>query len=153
MTEESFPLLPARKRLRALSAGGMLVLAAGAVVFALNGGWGWWIAALALAIWAVLRAAAIFRMPVVARVDATGVTTWLPTGRKMAAKWGEIQGHTIDPARRLGGIVVGAGPTGRVRVLPVATADMGPEAAARLIAAMKERLPKLEYRVPSLRRG
>lgn len=154
MAEETFPVLPGRKRAKLLTAAGLDLIALGAVALAVTGrGWGFWLLAVLLFAWSGFRIMSWARMAAVARVDDTGVAVWLPTGRQMKAGWAEIQGHTIDPARRLGGIVVKAGEGGRVRILPVATADMGPEAATRLIAAMKTRLPKLEYRVPTLRRG
>ena len=46
--------------------------------------------------------------------------------------------------------MLGSGRSGRVRIMPIATRDMGEEAAAAFLAALKERLPKLEYRVPTL---
>lgn len=48
--------------------------------------------------------------------------------------------------------MVGDARSGRVRIVPIATRDMGPEAARELIAALKKRLPKLEYRVPAFGR-
>ena len=151
MAQVLFPVLPARKRLKVIQALASGALGAGAVWVAAGGGaWGWWVLAGLLLGMALGKVISLLRMRFVARVDDTGVSVCLPTGREMRAGWDEIEAHTIDPARGLGGLVLKAGGGGRVRMLPVATRDMGPEAAEQLIAAMKARLPKLEYRVPSL---
>ncbi len=151
MSERVFPVLPARKRLKAIQAAVFGVVGAGVAWLALTGqGWWWWLLAGLLLGMAVGKVLSLLRMRYVAKVDAAGVSVCLPTGREMQAGWGEIEAHTIDPARGLGGLVLRAGNAGRVRVLPIATRDMGPAAAEDLIAALKARLPKLEYRVPSL---
>jgi hypothetical protein len=151
MKEVVFEVLPARKRMKAIQALVFAVLGAGAGWLALSGqGWAFWVLAGLLIGMAVGKLISLARMRYVAKVDASGVSVCLPTGREMRGGWSEIEAHTIDPARGLGGVVLRAGGGGRVRILPVATRDMGADAAERLIATLKERLPKLEYRVPSL---
>ncbi|OIP85665.1 MAG: hypothetical protein AUK37_03855 [Rhodobacterales bacterium CG2_30_65_12] len=153
MAEESlFVVLPARKRAKAVQLGVFAVFGLAAIGLARFGSWGWvgWLVGGGLLGLALGKAIALGRMRYVARVDATGVTVCLPTGREIAARWGEIQAHTIDPEKGLGGLVVGDARSGRVRIVPIATRDIGPEAARELIAALKKRLPKLEYRVPTL---
>jgi hypothetical protein len=155
MADVTFPVLPARKRAKLLQLAIYAVFGAGAIVLALVGPWGWigWLLGGVLLGLALGKAISLVRMRYVARVDALGVTVCLPTGREMRAGWGEIEAHTINPERGLGGLVVRAGAGGRVRIVPIATRDMGPEAASELLAALKDRLPKLEYRVPTMGRG
>ncbi len=152
MDEELFPVLPARKRLKAIQALVFALLGVGAGWLAATGqGWAFWVLAGLLLGMAVGKLISLARMRYVVKLDATGVSVCLPTGREMHGQWSEIEAHTIDPARGLGGLVLRAGGNARVRILPVATRDMGPEAAERLIAALEARLPQIEYRVPSLR--
>jgi hypothetical protein len=154
LTDVTFPVLPARRRARLVQLALFAAFGIAALWFTLAGPFGWigWLAAGMLLGVGLGKAIALLRMRYVARVDATGVTVCLPTGREMQARWGEIQAHTIDPDKGLGGLVVRAGTGGRVRVLPIATRDMGPEAAKELLKTLKERLPKLEYRVPTMGR-
>jgi hypothetical protein len=154
LTDVTFPVLPARRRTKLVQLAVYTGLGLAAFWLALAGPAGWigWLAAGVLLGLGIGKAIALIRMRYVARVDATGVTVCLPTGREMQARWGEIQAHTIDPDKGLGGLVVRAGTGGRVRVLPIATRDMGPEAAKELLKTLKERLPKLEYRVPTMGR-
>lgn len=153
--ERVYPVLPARKRAKVVQLGVFALFGLAAIGLALHGPWGWvgWLVGGGLLGLALGKAISLARMRFVAKVDAAGVTVCLPTGREMRARWGEIEAHTIDPARRLGGLVLRAGAGRRVRIVPIATRDMGPEAAAELIAALKDRLPKLAYRVPSLGAG
>jgi hypothetical protein len=155
MADVTFPVLPERKRAKLVQLVIYAVFGALAIALALVGPWGWigWLAGGVLLGLAVGKAIALVRMRYVARVDAAGVTVCLPTGREMQARWGEIEAHTIDPARGLGGLVLRAGAGGRVRIVPIATRDMGPEAASALVAALKDRLPRLQYRVPSVGAG
>lgn len=153
MAEQIFPVLPERRRAKAVQAAVYAVFGAAGVLYSgALGGLGWVLAGLFLGM-AGGKLISLLRMKNAARVDDAGVTVWLPTGREMKAGWDEIEAHTIDPARRIGGIVLRAGNAGRVSLLPVATRDIGPEAAEALIAAMKERVPTLEYRVPRLGMG
>lgn len=156
MTKEKvFPVLAARKRAKMVQLGAFGVFGLTAIGLAIHGPWGWigWLLGGGLLGLAVGKTISLVRMRYVAKVDASGVTVCLPTGREMVARWGEIEAHTIDPARGIGGLVLRAGAGGRVRIVPIATRDMGPEAASELIAALKDRLPKLAYRVPSLGAG
>lgn len=155
VAETVFPVLPERRRAKLVQAVIFAVFGLGAIGLALYGPWGWigWLFGGGLLGLALGKALSLVRMRYVAKVDAAGVTICLPTGREVRARWGEIQAHTIDPEKSLGGLVLGAQKTGRVRIIPIATRDMGPEAATALLAALKARLPKLEYRVPTVGRG
>ncbi|GKY88654.1 hypothetical protein [Sinisalibacter aestuarii] len=155
MADTTFPVLPARKRAKLIQLVTYAVFGAAALVLALIGPWGWigWLVGGALLGLAVGKAVSLVRMRYVAKVTAAGVTVCLPSGREMQARWGEIQAHTIDPEKGLGGLVVGPASGGRVRIVPIATRDMGPEAAKELLAALKTRLPRLEYRVPTMGKG
>lgn len=154
MADMTFPVLPARRRAKLVQLALFAVFGLAALWFTLAGPLGWigWLAAGVLLGLGIGKAIALLRMRYVAKITAAGVTICLPTGREMQARWGEIEAHTIDPEKGLGGLVVRAGTGGRVRVLPIATRDMGPEAAKELLKALKDRLPKLEYRVPTMGR-
>jgi len=154
MDEVVFPVLPARRRAMMVNTVAYLVAAGlGLWLAVTTAHWLWWIFAGVVLGLFVVTAVALLRRTYVARVDASGVTVCLPTGREMTATWGEIEAHTIDPDRRIGAVLARSGTAGRVRVLPVSTRLMGPDAAREMIAAMKARLPKLEYRVPSMGAG
>jgi len=153
MKERVFPVLPERRRAMALNAVAYLVASGlGLWLAVATAHWLWWVFAGVVLGLFVVTAVMFVRRRTVAKVDSDGVTVWLPTGRTMVARWSEIEAHTIDPERRLGAVLMRSGAAGRVRVLPVSTRLMGPDAARALIAAMQERLPTLEYRVPSIGR-
>ena len=98
-----------------------------------------------------LQPAGLLRQPWVVKLGPKGVDVCLATGRVMHAGWGEIEAHTITPGGRIGALLVRSGKgKARVRVLPISTRLMGAKPPRRLLAALKERLPKLEYRVPSV---
>ena len=126
-----------------------------AIALAMTGLWGWngWFTGGVLLGLALGKAIALARGRTVARLDASGVTLCLPTGREMHARWGEIQAHTIGPDKALGGLIVGTSSSDNVRILPIALRDIGPDAAAKFLAALKARLPKLDCRVPRIGRG
>ena len=152
MTEETFPILPARRRQMALWVLAVAALAVLSVWQASGSGgqWGWGLLGLVLAALAGVMLVGLLRRRYVARLDATGVSVTIYNGRVLHAGWSEIQAHMIDPTKRLGGVIRGDKRSGAVRILPVSTWLMGPEAAERMVAAMKARLPKLEYRMPGL---
>ena len=150
MTETVFPILPQWRVRRSLAVAlGLLAFVAG-IYAARQLGWGWWLFVAAMLGLTIYNLLGLTRQAFVAKVGPSGVTVSVVTGREIHADWGEIEAHMIDPARRVGGLVLRAGARGRVRILPVSTGLMGPEAAKQLIALMQERLPKLEYRVPSM---
>ena len=148
---ETFDVLPARRVAKALYALGAAV-ATGILTTAFFAGlgWGWGVLAGFIALFTLWKLMALLRMRYVARVDASGVTVCLPTGREVALGWSEIEAHTIRPGRSLGGLVARGGTGGRVRVIPIATGDLGREGTERLLAAIKAHRPKLEYRVPTI---
>lgn len=152
--EKFFDVLPERRQARRVQFVVFALFGLAALALSLIGPWGWigWLVGGALLGLAAGRALSLIRMRHVARVAPEGVTVWLPSGREMRLAWREIEAHTIDPEKRLGGLVVRAGRSGRVRIIPVSTADMGPEAARTFLAALKQHLPKLEYRLPTLGR-
>ena len=121
-------------------------LAAGA-----QGGWGWFLLAAAMLGLVIYNLLGLTRQTWVVKLGTAGVDVCLATGRILHANWGEIEAHTLTPGGRIGAILVrGAKGKGAVRVLPISTRLIGAEATAELLAALKERLPKLEYRVPSV---
>ncbi|HBZ45621.1 MAG TPA: hypothetical protein DEO85_16580 [Maritimibacter sp.] len=155
MTERVFPVQPKTRRIILLNVVLRVIAVAVAVYIALDGGGGiWWLLAAMMAVLAAFSLMSLTQRKYVAKVDDGGVTVALTTGKEMHAPWSTIEGHTIDPARRIGAILQEAETGGgRVRVLPVSVRAMGAAEAEELIALMKERLPKLEYRVPSARPG
>jgi hypothetical protein len=154
MMDEVFKIAPARRRAMAFNAVAYALAAGLSVWLGFRGGsWLWLVLAGFAAGLCLNVVVALWRRRYVAKVDAKGVTVCLNTGREMHAGWGEIEAHTIDPARRIGTLMVRAGKGGRVRILPVSSRMMGPEATERFLALIKERLPKIEYRVPRLGAG
>ncbi len=152
--DEVFEVAPGPRRAMILRVGLYTVVAAGALWLWLKGGSALWLGLTGLAGGlAVAALITLARRRYVAKVDARGVTVCLNWGREMHAGWGEIEAHTIDPARRLGTLLVRAGKGGRVRILPVSSGMMGREATERFLARLKDRLPNIEYRVPRLGAG
>ena len=151
MEEKVFPVLQAWRirRVVAVVLGVCVALAAAAA--ALQGlGWAWWLFAALMLGLAVYNLLGLARQPWVVRLGPKGVDVRLATGRVMHAGWGEIEAHTITPGGRIGALLVrsGKGRARGVHVLPISTRLIGPQATEELLAALKERLPKLEYRVP-----
>ncbi len=154
--ERVFPVLPSWRirRVLAVVLGLAALLAAGAA--ALQGlGWGWWLFAAAMAGLVVYNLLGLIRQPWVVKLGPSGVDVCLATGRVMHAGWGEIEAHTLTPGGRIGALLVrsGKGRARATRVLPISTRLIGAAATEELLAALKERLPKLAYRVPSLGGG
>ncbi len=156
MPEQVFPVLQSWRirRVLAVVLGLVAVLAGGAAV--LQGlGWYWGVfAALMLAL-VVYNLLGLVRQTWVVKLGPAGVDVCLATGRVMHAGWGEIEAHTITPGGRIGALLVREGkrPGGSIRVMPISTRLIGPMATKDLLAALKDRLPKLEYRVPSMGGG
>lgn len=150
MAEQVFPVLPKIRRRMVLSLVLRLLALGMSVWVALDSGlWLWWAAALLMVGLTLFTGITLAQRKFIAKVDDTGVTVQLAAGKEMHAPWNTIEAHTIDPARAIGAVLQKA-EGGRVRVLPVSIRAMGSEAAEELLAAMKARLPKLEYRAPSL---
>lgn len=114
---------------------------------------GWWAITALAALMVIYSLLGLTRQRWVVRLGVSGVDICLATGRRMHADWGDIQAHAISPGHKLGGLIVKAGKGGQVRVLPISTGLIGADASEKLIAALKERLPKLEYRVPKMGAG
>jgi hypothetical protein len=115
-------------------------------------GFWWGITALAggMVIYSLLG---LTRQRWVVRLGASGVDICLATGRKMHADWSAIHSHAISPGHKLGALMISSGTGGKAQLLPISTGLIGTEASEELIAALKERLPKLEYRVPKMGAG
>lgn len=152
--ETVFPVLPERRRAKLVQLVTFAVFGLAALGFAVIGPWGWigWLVGGALVGLALGKAISLIRMRYVVKLGAAGVSVCLPAGREVRARWGEIEAHAIDPQKALGGLIARAGKGGRVRIIPIATRDMGEDAAKALIAGLRERLPKLAYRVPKVGR-
>jgi len=157
MEEKVFPVQQSWRirRVVAVVLGVVAMLAAGAA--ALQGlGWVWWLFAALMLGLVVYNLLGLTRQPWVVKLGPKGVDVCLATGRVMHADWGEIEAHTITPGGRIGALLVrGAkrpakGKDRVLRVLPISTRLIGVAATDDLLAALKDRLPKLEYRVPSL---
>lgn len=152
--DEVFEVAPGPRRAMILRAVLYIAVAAGALWLWLQGGSALWLGLTGLAGGMALSTLiTLMRRRYVARIDDKGVTVCLNWGREMHAGWDGIEAHTIDPARRIGTLLVRAGKGGRVRLLPVSSGMMGREATERFLARLKERLPGLEYRVPRLGAG
>ena len=151
MQEQIFEVLPSWRLRRMAAVGlGALALAAGAYSALSGQGWAWWLFAAVMLGLVAYNLAGLMRQPYVAKVSAAGVSVCYATGRVVHAKWGEIDAHTITPGSRLGALLLRAGAGGGARIVPVSTRLIGPEATERFLAALKQRLPKLEYRVPQM---
>ena len=154
--ERLFPVLQSWRirRVFAVVLGSVVALGAGAA--ALQGqGWAWWpFGALMLGLVAY-NLLALARQTWVVKVGPSGVDICLATGRVLHANWGEIEAHTLTPGSRIGALLVrsGAARTGAVRVLPISTRLIGAAGTEALLVALKDRLPGLEYRVPSVGGG
>lgn len=118
-------------------------------------GWLWWLFAVAMLGLVVYNLLGLTRQSWVVKLGPKGVDVCLATGRIMHADWGVIEAHTITPGGRIGALLVrsGEGKARATRVLPISTRLIGTEATEELLAALKARLPKLEYRVPSVGGG
>ena len=144
-----FPVLQAWRIRRVLSValGLVAALAAGAAAGQGNG-WGWWVFAGAMLGLVAYNLAGLVRQPWVVRLGASGVDVCYATGRVVHTGWGEIEAHTITPGGRIGALLVRKRPGDMSWVLPIPTRLIGTQATEELLAALKARLPGLEYRVP-----
>lgn len=144
-----FPVLQAWRIRRVLAVVLGLVAMLGAGAAAEQGlGRGWWVFAALMLGLAVYNLLGLARQAWVVRVGEAGVAVCYATGRVVTAGWTEIAAHTITPGGRIGALLLRPGAGGAERVLPIPTRLIGTEATAALLAALKDRLPGLEYRVP-----
>jgi hypothetical protein len=153
MEEKVFPVLQSWRIRRVVAVVLGLVVALAAVAAALQGlGWAWWLLAALMLGLVVYNLLGLARQPWVVKLGPKGIDVRLATGRVMHAGWSEIEAHSITPGGRIGALLVrsGKGKARAVRVLPISTRLIGTQATEDLLAALKERLPKLEYRVPSV---
>lgn len=151
--EKVFPVLRAWRVRRVVAVVLGLVVMLGAGAAALQGlGWAWWLFAALMLGLVAYNLLGLIRQKWVVKLGPSGVDVCLATGRVMHAGWGEIEAHTITPGGRIGALLVraGKGKARATRVLPISIRLIGPAATEELLAALKARLPKLEYRVPSL---
>ena len=160
MQEQVFQVLRSWRIRRVVAVVLGLVAMLAAMAAALQGlGWLWWLFAALMLSLVGYNLLGLTRQPWVVKIGPSGVEVCLATGRVMHAGWGEIEAHTITPGGRIGALLVRAGKAhggarrGAVRVLPISTRLIGAPATEALLAALKDRLPKLEYRVPSLGGG
>lgn len=156
MQEKVFEVLQSWRIRRVLAVVLGLAALLAATAAAVQGlGWGWWaFAALMLGL-VVYNLLGLTRQKWVVKIGPKGVDVCLATGRVMHAGWAEIEAHTLTPGGRIGALLVrsGKGKTRATRVLPISTRLIGPAATEELLAALKDRLPKLEYRVPTVGGG
>ena len=153
MDETVFPVLRAWRIRRVFAVVLGLVAMLGAGAAAMQGlGWAWWIFAALMLGLVAYNLLGLTRQAWVVKLGPLGVDVCLATGRVMHAGWGEIEAHTITPGGRIGALLVrsGKGKARSTRVLPISTRLIGAAATEELLAALKDRLPKLEYRVPSV---
>lgn len=154
MQERIFPVLRSWRirRVVAVVLGLVALLAAGAAA-AQGLGWYWWLFAAMMLGLVIYNLLGLVRQPWVVKLGPTGVDICLATGRVMHANWGEIEAHTLTPGSRIGALMVRGGKargTEAIRIAPISTRLIGAEATEDLLAALKERLPTLEYRLPSV---
>ena len=153
MQEQVYPVLQSWRirRVLAVVLGLVVALAAGAA--ALQGlGWYWGLFAALMLGLVGYNLLGLTRQTWVVKLGPSGVDVCLATGRVMHAAWGEIEAHTITSGGRIGALLVREGKRrgGAIRVMPISTRLIGAAATEDLLAALKDRLPTLEYRVPSM---
>jgi len=152
MEEKVFAVLRSWRIRRVVAVVLGLVALLGAAAAALQGlGWAWWLFAALMLVLVAYNLLGLVKQPWVVKLGPSGVDVRLATGRVMHAGWGEIEAHTITPGGRIGALLVrsGKGRARATRVLPISTRLIGPAATEELLAALKDRLPKIEYRLPS----
>jgi len=134
---------------------GLVAVLAGAAAAATGQGGAWWVFAALMLGLAGYNLLGLVRQTWVVKLGPGGVEVCLATGRVLHARWGEIEAHTITPGGRIGALLVrsGKGRARATRVLPISIRLIGPAATEELLAALKDRLPKLEYRLPRIGLG
>lgn len=152
MEEKVFSVLRSWRIRRVVAVVLGLVVLLGATAAALQGlGWWWWLFSALMLVLVTYNLLGLVKQPWVVKLGPSGVDVRLATGRVMHAGWGEIEAHTITPGGRIGALLVrsGKGRARATRVLPISTRLIGPAATEELLAALKDRLPKIEYRLPN----
>lgn len=129
---------------------GLVAALAGGTAALQGAGWGWWLFTALMLVLVAYNLLGLVKQRWVVKLGPTGVDVCLATGRVMHAGWDEIEAHTITPGGRIGALLVrsGKGRGATARVMPISTRLIGRDGTEALLAALKERLPKLEYRVP-----